>query len=124
MKITVTDFLEAVQGELDAFVSEVTEDTKKAVKTVAKKTVREIKKNSPVRYGYYKKSWTQTTLYDGANGITVSIHNEDHYRLTHLLEHGHAKVNGGRTRAFPHIAPAEKFAERELQREIESKIKG
>ena len=124
MKITVTDFLEAVRGELDEFVSEVTEDTKKAVKTVAKETVREVKQNSPFRYGNYKKSWTQTTVYEGDNGITVSIHNRNHYRLTHLLEHGHAKVNGGRTRAFPHIAPAEKFAERELQREIESNIKG
>lgn len=124
MKVTVTDFLESVQGELDEYVSEVTEQTQKAVKTVARKTVQEVKRGSPVRYGYYKKNWVQSTLYEGDHGITISIHNKEHYRLTHLLENGHAKVNGGRTKAFPHIAPAEKFAQRELQREIETKIKG
>lgn len=124
MKIMASDFLKAVQGELDEYFSEITEDVKESVKTVAKETVREIKKNSPVHYGNYKKSWGQTTLYDDNHGNSITIHNKKHYRLTHLLEHGHAKVNGGRTRAFPHIAPAEKFAERELQREIESKIKG
>lgn len=124
MSIKVNDFLESVQGELAEYANEVTDDVKESVKYVAKETVREVKRQSPVRSGAYKKSWGQTKVYEGPGGIRITIHNKKHYRLTHLLENGHALRNGGRTRAFPHIEPAEKFAERELQREVELKIKG
>jgi hypothetical protein len=97
---------------------------KESVKDVAKETVKEVKRRSPVRSGAYKKSWGQTKVYEGTGGIRITIHNKKHYQLTHLLENGHALRNGGRTRSFPHIEPAERFAERELQREVELKIKG
>jgi hypothetical protein len=35
------------------------------------------------------------------------------------LEFGHAKCGGGRTRAFPHIAPAEQTGIEQLTRDIE-----
>ena len=41
-----------------------------------------------------------------------------HYRLTHLLENGHACVNGGRTKAVEHIAAGKQAAEQLLDREV------
>lgn len=45
------------------------------------------------------------------------------YQLTHLLEFGHAKRGGGRTRAFPHIAPAEQAGIEQLTRDIERDLR-
>lgn len=52
------------------------------------------------------------------------VHNKEHYRLTHLLEKGHAKRSGGRTRAIPHIAPAEEAAKEKFIQDVEAVIRG
>lgn len=39
--------------------------------------------------------------------------------LVHLLEKGHAKMGGGRTRAFPHMIDGKKAADETLWQEIE-----
>ena len=54
----------------------------------------------------------------------VVVHSKKQYRLTHLLEFGHAKRGGGRTKAQPHIAPAEKAGFDLLLSEVEKGVKG
>lgn len=112
-----------VMDMLDNYVQEVTEDVKKDVKVVARECKRDIQNNSPVRFGGYKKSWKATTVYEGRGGIRIIVHNGKYYRLTHLLENGHAKVSGGRVEGKPHIRPAEERAARSLEKKVEVSIK-
>lgn len=126
MSIKVDDLVEAVRGELEEYADEVTGDVKQAVKEVAKATVKEVKAKSPERRraGGYKKSWGQVKVSETKGSVVISIGNKKYYWLTHLLENGHALKNGDRTRAFPHIKPAEDFAARELEKKVKAKIKG
>lgn len=89
-----------------------------SVDAVSKETVRELKASSPKLTGDYAKSWTQTKT--AGNGSTYGkiVHNKQNYRLTHLLEYGHAKRGGGRTKAQPHIAPAEEHAVEEFEKKL------
>ena len=123
MNIRAEDLVDAVTEELDIYASEVAGAVKKTVTAVAKETVKVVKQKSPSASGAYKKSWAQKKTYDNAGSIQITVYNRKHYQLTHLLENGHAKTNGGRTRAFPHLAPAEEFAERELEHELRRKSK-
>ena len=73
--------------------------------------------------GAYAKSWEK--IIEPASRLTtkVIVRNKEHYRLTHLLEKGHAKQNGGRVKAYPHIAPVNDEAQRNVFKLIEEKLK-
>ena len=122
-KVAVDDFAKALGEELGEYFDSITEDVKTAVRETAEECVEEIKQKSPKRSGAYRKSWTMTEAYNRHGSIRFVVHNKKHYRLTHLLENGHAKKSGGRVDGIPHIAPAEKNAERNLIKRIEVAIK-
>lgn len=52
----------------------------------------------------YAKSWKWAGN-ETEKRFNVTIYNQKHYRLTHLLENGHITRNGNTTRAFRHIEP-------------------
>lgn len=110
----MTEYSGVVYGDLEA-----------AVEETSKTALSEIKSNA-LRYGWkdYAKTWTRKKEAKNLS-YTVIVHAKGQgSRLAHLLEKGHAKRGGGRTRAFPHIAPAEKNAESNLIRALRQKIGG
>ena len=108
---------------LQEYADLATEDMKAAVKKAGNKAKSEVQACAPVKTGTYKKSWPVTTTKQNANALEVTVHSRNRYQLAHLLEFGHAKRGGGRTRAFPHIAPAEEAAAELLEREVEAALK-
>ena len=102
---------------LSQYTDEVIEDIEEAKEVTAKETVAELKKTSPKNTGAYRKGWTKKKV-KGA----IVIHNKK-YQLTHLLEFGHAKVNGGRVEGKPHIKPAEEKAIENYIKRVEKVIK-
>ena len=51
--------------------------------------------NSPKDTGDYKKGWR---IKQDKARKSIIVHNATDYQLTHLLEHGHVKRNGGEER--------------------------
>ena len=101
------------------YTREVKEECEKAKEEVSKELVADIKRDAPKKTGDYQKGWT---VKKGKGRKPALVHNKTDYQLTHLLEHGHAKKNGGRVQAKIHIAPNEEKAIREFTDRIERAI--
>lgn len=121
--VSIENFPQAVKKELEEYVTMTSAEVKKLVEEVGEDTRKEIMANAPADTGRYKKSWTVTRTKETSASLTVEVHSDKRYRLTHLLEKGHAKRGGGRTKAIPHIAPAEEMAEKELLAAVERSLK-
>lgn len=114
------DAMDKVTSDLLARYGKLIKDeVAKEVVAAGKTALADVKARSPVRAkggGAYQKSWAMRKETNVRGDVTrVIIHNKKHYRLTHLLENGHQKRNGGRTKAFPHIALAQEQADRDLE---------
>jgi hypothetical protein len=122
-RIKADDFSSACKRILDQYGDDCRKAVIDTVKTVAKDSAKELKKAGGFddRTGKYRKGWTSKveTSRLGAEGV---VYNRSSYYLTHLLEFGHAKQNGGRTRAFAHIEPVNENTEKELMEVLEKKL--
>ena len=123
-KVKIDGLADAIIKELSEYNQEVTDGVKQEVKAVAEECKTEIQQNSPKLTGSYRKGWRDVVVFENANDIRVEVHNKTDYQLTHLLEDGHAKVNGGRVEGKPHIGPAEQNAEEKLLKKVKVVVKG
>jgi len=128
MRCTAEEFSDALDKVLSDYADDVTERQKKAVDTVAKEVNKTIKEHITFhqRTGDYVRSFRIKKTYEDAFKKCKTWYvKSPHYSRTHLLEHGHATRNGGRTRAYPHIKYGQKIAEqRMLELSIEAAKNG
>jgi hypothetical protein len=122
----VNQLADAIGHELQAYSDSVSEKVGEAVQIVAKEVNDEIKQHVTFRErtGKYVKAFRIKKINTGSkyNHSRIWYVRNPQYRLTHLLEHGHALRNGGRTRAFPHIIFGEQLAERRMQELTEQAV--
>ena len=114
----------AVMKQMDEYGNLAAAEVKTAVRRAGKTVKEQIEATAPVRSGKYAKSWRAKPTRETADALEVTVHSPRRYMLAHLLEKGHAKRGGGRTRAFPHIRPAEEAGIEQLEDEIRKALKG
>lgn len=123
-KVSIEEMADAINEGLQEYANLAAEDMKAAVEKTATLVKKEISANAPVDSGAYAKSWTTKKTSEDSQSLQMTVYSKNRYQLAHLLEKGHANRNGGRTKAYPHIAPAEESGEEMLEQLIESALKG
>lgn len=118
-RVSVDQMASAITQSLGDYAELSNEVMKQSVTEVSQSVKKDIQANAPVRIGKYKKSWAAKKVQENANSLTMVVHSRDRYQIAHLLEHGHARRNGDRVAAIPHIAPAEQKGAEELTENIE-----
>ena len=121
--IRIDELADTVMKGLKEYAQLVADDLKEDVKKAGKTVKQQIESTAPRKTGKYAKSWAVKKTKETSDSIQVVVHSKNRYQLAHLLEHGHAKRGGGRTRAFPHIAPAEQAGTEQLLKDIERDLK-
>ena len=96
-----------IQGILDNYNNQIVKGVKKETKKAMKDLVANTKADAPVgkRKRHYRDSITSKKVLENNDGLIMRwyVKGSD-YRLTHLLENGHATRNGGRTKAFKFVS--------------------
>lgn len=123
-QIPIDKLLDTLDLTLEDYAKGVDKVLEEASDKAGKEAEEELHRTSPVRSGDYRKSWTyeEKTIRRGKRNFRTEmvVWNPKHYRLTHLLEKSHRIVNKygqyGKTNPQPHIAPAQKNAEKTFEK--------
>lgn len=127
-RIGILNLDSTIEKILDQYGKDAYKVMDNAVDDVAQEATNKLKAVNFKTGGEYSASWVCDKEPSGRFATTRIVHNEEHYRLTHLLEKGHVVKNGrsritgksyGRTAAYPHIAPVEEWAKAELPKTVE-----
>ena len=111
-----------ITSQLRKYSQVIADDVEQIMDDVTKEAVGRLKSKIQevglVQTGDYMRGWTRKRVPNG-----WVIHNKTDYQLAHLLEHGHAMVNGDRVPGTPHIRPVEEWLEKEFEDRVEKAIK-
>ena len=114
----------AIQRELELYAAKVNENVYAAGLHTVKDLVDETKSTAPVLTGNFRKHIAWKELEKNYRGFRLAWYvKAPDYRLTHLLVHGHANVDGGRTAGDPFLQNALNKILPEYEREVEEAIR-
>lgn len=121
--VQVDNLASTITEWLTEYNEEVTDVAKEAVDEVAQGVFDEIKNHVTWQDKKYSNSFAlKTSFEDERNKRKTWYVKSPHYRLTHLLEFGHATRNGGRTKAYPHVKYGDQYLYNNFERVMREKI--
>lgn len=122
MAISIEGLSDAIERELTIYSKEITEGVKRETQKSVKKLVEKTKETAPVgrRKKHYRDNIASRKLEETDRGVTYQwyVKGSD-YRLSHLLENGHANRDGGRTEGTHFIKNASDPILEEYEHNIE-----
>ena len=123
--IKPTDLGKAITEQLTLYHADVIDAVNAAGEKAVKALVSKTKKTAPKRSGDYRKAITSVSKENPATGDKEFTWGAKapHYRLTHLLVHGHQKQNGGRVPGDPFLENALEEVLPEYEKDVEEAIK-
>ena len=122
-RVKIEQLAQAVMDEMNEYKDLVDLGMRTAVRKAGKAVQADIKASAPKETGGYSRSWSVKNTKENSHALEVTVYSRNRYQLAHLLEFGHAKRGGGRTRAQVHIAPAEEKGIRQLEEDIKRSIR-
>ncbi|OGO86189.1 MAG: hypothetical protein A2Y22_08665 [Clostridiales bacterium GWD2_32_59] len=105
MNISIGNLANEIVSAMKEYTEDVSNGIAEEVNETAEKILAEVEITAPKKHGNYVKGFKKSNITAPHINRAV-VWNKKYYRLVHLLEFGHAKRGGGRTRAFPHMAKA------------------
>lgn len=123
-KIPIDRLTAEINKILTEYGEDVQRDVDEAAAKVTKAGVRAVKGNSRSTFGgsgKYASGWT-SKFEKGRLSSQGIIYNATVPGLPHLLEHGHANRNGGRTPGQSHIAPVEQKIIKDFEEAVKNSI--
>ena len=123
-RVKIDGLANAIMEGLEEYARLSTSDMKAAVRKAGSNVRKDIQANAPKKTGAYSKSWSVKATKETSESLELVVYSKSRYQLAHLLEHGHAKRGGGRTKASVHIAPAEEAGAKQLEDDIRKALGG
>jgi hypothetical protein len=127
-KITLTadKLAQAINQELTTYHEETLEKLRRATRQSMADLVKKTRATAPERTGAFRRH-----ISGDFSGLARGLHTVQarwyvkapHYRLTHLLVHGHAKPDGGRVKGDPFLENALNEVLPEYEKAVEEALK-
>lgn len=119
---SIDDLAREITNAVRDYTEDVTHAIESKVDETAERMKRDTQAEAPKKTGKYAKGF-KVTKRDKQGSVKRIIWNKKYSRLVHLLEFGHAKVNGGRVQGHPHLRPVYDRHARQLTDDIKRIIR-
>ena len=115
------DLSQSIMNELSLYSEKVSQMILQIADKLGDEGIQMLEQTSPKDTGDYGGKWKKRIETLPGQPAKLVLYNKK-YQLTHLLEFGHASVNGGTVPAEPHIAKVQDWINDEFEEQVKAVI--